>query len=410
MYNECRGCKKYIDMPTVCDLGHLPLANSFLSEQDLQVAIPTYPLHVVVCPECRLVQLPPVVDPDDMFTANYPYFSGQSVQWGIHCKKLADKCIERFQLGATSRVLDIGSNDGTALRRFRGRGVPAIGIEPSRAVAQHALMEGLPTIIEWWGRDTASKLANTKGIPTGKNWKADLVLASNVLAHVPDLHDFLDGIYTILAPGGVAVFEFPNVHTMIQDGQFDQIYAEHHCYFGLNSINRALNYCNLCLFDYETIPVHGGSYRIYVKKHSDSREWDQQFMKSALDAEPQSMEYYTDFEAVPRLVKHHANGVLLRRGGGKIVGYGAPAKATTFLNYCGIGPGEIEYLVDSTPSKQGKYIPGVHIPIYHPDFLAKDKPDTVVVMAWNWFDEIAPKIREVLPEAEIITLNGCGLP
>lgn len=410
---ECRGCGTSLAATDVfCDLGAQPLANALLSADQLNQPEIHYPLRPLVCRNCLLVQLPDVPKPEGIFTDSYPFFSGQSATWLGHCKRFADQAIKRFGLGPTSRVLDIGSNDGSMLRPFRGKGIPCLGVEPSAGVAQHALMEGLPTMIDWWGTETADRLAHTEGNPTGRSWKADLVICTNVLAHVPDLKDFLDGVRAILAPGGVAMFEVPYVGNLIREVQFDQIYAEHHCYFSLKSLDVALERSGLYAFDVEHESIHGGSLRVYARDHHNwsagaSVPWMRELLEEGDTRRLHDLATYADFAVEPPKAKRRALNQLGRYYSGKrVVGYGASAKAAVTLNYFGLGPETIEFVADTTPVKWGKYLPGSHIPIKPPNALEQAKPDVVVLLAWNWAAEAVPKIQAACPDAEIVVLGS----
>jgi SAM-dependent methyltransferase len=266
-------------------------------------------------------------------------------------------------------------------------------------------MEGLPTIVDWWGTDCARRLRDTLGVPTGKSWRADVVIATNVLAHVPDLRDFLDGVREILAPGGTAVFEVPHVGSMLRDGQYDQIYAEHHSYFGAWSLHSALKRSDLQLLDVDHVPVHGGSIRAYASpgfKGADGPARD-----TSRD-EPTEVDDYLAFASVPHRRKREALTRLLdaRREGQTVAGYGASAKAATTLAYCGVGPELIDYVADTTPAKWGKWLPGSRIPVLDPGALERERPDVVVNFCWNWREESERNIRAAVPGAEIMYLHS----
>lgn len=407
----CRGCRGPLSPDDVfCDLGAQPLANALLTHDQLVLAEVHYPLRPLVCRSCLLVQLPNVPDPSDLFPGGYPFFSGQSATWFAHCKTFADAIVKMASLGSTSRVIEIGSNDGTMLRRFRGLGIPALGVEPCARVAEHALMEGLATIQGFWSESFARELAaGHTGEASGvtKSGKANLVIANNVLAHVPDLLDFLRGVRAILAPGGIASFEVPHILNLIQDGAYDQVYAEHHCYFSLHSLRRALELAGLRACGVEVIPTHGGSLRVYadVGPH-DTIDIDQVVVLEAEKAAAlDCVEGYLAFAAVPPRIKRDARFVLTEHTGHKIVGYGASAKAAVTLNYLGIGPEWIEFVADTTPAKWGHYIPGARIPIVSPRQLEEAQPDVVVNFAWNWREESEANIRRACPNATILYLR-----
>jgi SAM-dependent methyltransferase len=345
---------------------------------------PHFPLRPYICDECLLVQLPVFESPDRIFS-DYDFFSGQSETWKQHCYEFAVMVGKRF-LDRDSKILELASNDGTLLHALREDGWIATGVEPAKNVARHALLNGIPTIDRFFGQELAREMA-------GSGYQADLIVANNVLAHVPDLDDFVGGIKTILAPNGVVSIEVPDLVRTVEGNQFDQIYHEHFSYFTLHTLANTLRRRELHVVETESLTVHGGSWRIYATHP--------QGLAPAFehDSPTRTLDWHLAYAERPAQLKQRMLETLtsLRHEGKRIAGYGAPAKATTFLSYCGIGPETIEFIVDSTPSKQGKYLPGARIQILHPDALVERKPDVILILPWNWQDEIHKKIERDCP-------------
>ena len=386
---RCRNCAKPLTRPFV-DLGTSPLSNAYLSGEDLDRAEPHFPLRPYICEVCLLVQLPVFETPAEIFT-DYSFFSGQSQTWVDHCGRLAEHLAHRHGLTRQSRVLELASNDGPLLRALLRWTPNVTGVEPARNIARHALLHGLPTVNRFFGRELADEL-------TEDGYQADFVIANNVLAHVPDLDDFIAGIKTVLAPDGVVSIEVPSLVRLIEDNQFDTIYHEHFSYFTARTLCDALYRRGLYAFDLEELPTHGGSLRVYAQHCREGRRYSPRLNDTTtgeVRAGYGALETYLAFAHRPAELKQRMLETLtaLRHEGRTIAGYGAPAKATTFLTYCGIGPETIEFIVDSTPAKQGKYLPGARIPILHPDALTEHKPDVILILPWNWREEIATKIR-----------------
>lgn len=397
----CRSCGAKLEHP-FCDLGTQPLANGLLSEAQLEAPETHWPLRPLVCAQCLLVQLPDTPPAGEIFTDEYPFYAGQSGAWVEHCDDLALDAIGRFGLGPGARVLELGSNDGTMLRAFTAAepGIHTLGVEPCRGVAQHALRHGIPTDLAFFSECYARELS-------AGGYQADLLIATNVLAHVPDLGDFLRGVRTVLADRGVAILEVPDVGCLIAEAQFDQIYAEHHCYFSLHSLEVAVSAAGLRVADVEHLGTHGGSLRVFVLREDSTRVL-KGLVGDALRAEVRDgltdLKTYTDFAARPPGVKID----FLRRLSahyGSTWGYGASAKAITLLNYCGVGPELIAAVADTTPAKQGRYMPGCRIPIVAPEALAERAPMYVVNFLWNWREESERNIHELCPDAEILYPN-----
>ena len=390
--SRCRTCGEVLHA-VFADLGTAPFANSFLRRQDLSVMEPFYPLRVHVCGSCLHVQLEEFQSPGAIFS-DYAYFSSFSTSWLAHSERYAVKMIERFRLGAHSRVVEIASNDGYLLQYFQREGIPVLGIEPAENVAKVALEKGIPTEAVFFNPETAAELA-------GRGNSADLMAANNVLAHVPDVHGFLEGFRILLKPGGVATFEFPHIMHLIQQNQFDTIYHEHFSYFSLFVVEHLLNLHGLAVFDVESIPTHGGSLRVYARHRENvdppvSASVD--LLKQAeRDAGLLSLDTYTAFAAQPVNVKCELLRFLIdcRQSQKRVVGYGAPAKGNTLLNYCGIGPELLEATVDLSPHKQGLYLPGTRIPIRSPAEIERTRPDYILILPWNLRDEIAGQMSVI---------------
>jgi len=388
----CRFCRAELKH-TFCDLGLSPVSNAFLRKEQLGQAEPIYPLHTWVCERCFLVQLEEFESPQRIFGDDYAYFSSYSDTWLEHARRYTAQMIERFGVGQKSLVIEIASNDGYLLQYFRQKGVPVLGIDPAANVARAAEAKGIPTLVRFFGTGTARELA-----AAGKH--ADLLLGNNVLAHVPDLNDFVAGMKVILKPGGVLTMEFPHLQHLIEENQFDTIYHEHFSYFSFLAAQRVFAHHGLELFDVEEIPTHGGSLRIYGR-HAGQAGGPSERVKELAARERrlkfEDLETYRAFANRAGETKRELREFLVaaRRAGKKVAGYGAPAKGNTLLNYCGVRTDLLEYTVDRSPHKQGMYLPGVHIPIYPPDRIAETRPDYVVILPWNLKDEIVAQMAHV---------------
>src|SRR3989441_91855 len=389
---RCRHCGARL-VHTFVDLGMSPLCESFLDAEHLDEMEPFYPLHVYVCDQCFLVQLPEYVSPEAIFR-EYAYFSSYSDTWLDHVRAYTDHMIERFRLNRDSWVVEIASNDGYLLQWFVARGIPVQGIEPAANVAQVAIQKGVATWVQFFGREMARQVA-----AGGK--RADLLIGNNVLAQVPDLNDFVAGLRILLAPRGVITIEFPHLMRLVAGNQFDTIYHEHFSYFSLLAVERLFAAHQLVVFDVQELKTHGGSLRIYARHLEDSSKPIGQRV-SELRAQEEAaglrhLAYYSAFEASVQETKRRLLECLIeaKRQGRPIVGYGAPGKGNTLLNYCGIRTDFLDYTVDRSPYKHGKYTPGTHIPIYDPDRIAKTKPDYVLILPWNFKDEILAQMAHV---------------
>ncbi|HEY1952515.1 MAG TPA: class I SAM-dependent methyltransferase [Gemmatimonadaceae bacterium] len=390
------GCCRFCGTPfrnRVLDLGMSPLCESFLRADQLNQMEPFYPLLLWVCERCFLVQLEEYVTGEDIFT-DYAYFSSFSDSWLNHARHYVEQMIERFGLTSKSRVVELASNDGYLLQYFVKQGIPSLGIEPAANVAKVAESKGVPTLVQFFGVDTATELANA-----GR--QADLVLGNNVLAQVPDLNDFVGGIRILLASSGVVTIEFPHLLQTIDGNQFDQVYHEHFSYFSLYSVERIFAAHGLPLFDVEELPTHGGSLRIYAHHAEDTTHEVTDRLVALREREEAAgvatMEYYERFEARVRATKHKLLEFLIaaRRAGKRVVGYGAPGKGNTLLNYCGIRTDFVEFTVDRSPHKHGKFLPGTHIPIHAPERLWEARPDYVLILPWNIKSEIMGQLAGI---------------
>lgn len=390
--NICRFCNTPLEH-TFVDLGVSPLANSYLKPAQLQEMEPFYPLCVFVCHNCLLVQLPEWETPENIF-GDYAYFSSFSESWLQHAQRYTDLMVDRFKFDGNSCIVEIASNDGYLLQYFKEKGIPVLGIEPAQNVAKAARDKGIPTISKFFGVKTAQELAKE-----GK--QADLLLGNNVLAHVPDLNDFVEGMRLALAPQGVITMEFPHLMQLMAENQFDTIYHEHFSYFSFSSVRNVFSAHGLTLFDVEELPTHGGSLRIYARHTEDSSKTVTDHVKDLLEREEKAgfltLPYYMTFAQKVLKTKLGIFDFLVqaKKEGKTIVGYGAPAKGNTLLNYCGIRTDFIDYTVDRSPHKQGHYLPGSHIPIYPPDKVAETQPDYLLILPWNLRDEIMNQMKHV---------------
>jgi SAM-dependent methyltransferase len=390
--NTCRFCNTPLEH-TFVDLGVSPLANSYLKPAQLQEMEPFYPLCVFVCHNCLLVQLPEWETPENIF-GDYAYFSSFSESWLQHAQRYTDLMVDRFKFDGNSCIVEIASNDGYLLQYFKEKGIPVLGIEPAQNVAKAARDKGIPTISKFFGVKTAQELAKE-----GK--QADLLLGNNVLAHVPDLNDFVEGMRLALAPQGVITMEFPHLMQLMAENQFDTIYHEHFSYFSFSSVRNVFSAHGLTLFDVEELPTHGGSLRIYARHTEDSSKTVTDHVKDLLEREEKAgfltLPYYMTFAQKVLKTKLGIFDFLVqaKKEGKTIVGYGAPAKGNTLLNYCGIRTDFIDYTVDRSPHKQGHYLPGSHIPIYPPDKVAETQPDYLLILPWNLRDEIMNQMKHV---------------
>lgn len=385
---QCRFCGTALAL-TMVDLGKSPLCESFLSADRLEAMEPFYPLHVRVCTQCWLAQLPSFVPPDEIFH-EYAYFSAYSDSWVEHARKYVDMIATRLSLGSESLVVELASNDGYLLQHFLPKGVPVLGIDPAANVAQAAEERGVPTLVEFFGAALAEQLVEERGT-------ANLVLGNNVLAQVPDLNDFVAGVATLLAADGTCTFEFPHLARLLENLQYDTVYHEHFGYFSLTTIKAVFAAHGLDVVDVEELASHGGSLRVYGCHSSEGRlptpqvaELVERERSEGLLDPDRYRRFASDVEESKRALLELLIG--LRREGKRVVGYGAPGKGNTLLNYCGIRTDLLEYTVDRNPYKHGRFTPGTQIPIYPPDRIAETRPDAIVILPWNLAREIAEQL------------------
>jgi hypothetical protein len=381
----CRFCQTKLNK-TFVDLGMSPLCESFLTYEQLNHMEPFYPLHAFVCEECFLVQLEEFVSPEEIFS-EYAYFSSYSDSWLKHAEDYVEMISKRLSLDRESHVVEVASNDGYLLQYFLDKEIPILGVEPALNVAEAAIKKGIPTITEFFGETSAKAL-------TLDGKQADLLIGNNVLAQVPDINDFVKGMKILLKANGVITMEFPHLIRLMQENQFDTIYHEHFSYFSLYSVERIFKAHGLTIFDVDQIPTHGGSLRIYACHH-DNKEIKissriEDLREQEIQAGINDLSFYDTFEEQVRETKRKLLEFLIdiRRQGKIIAGYGAPGKGNTLLNYCGIRGDFLEYTVDRNPYKQGRYLPGTRIPIFSPDRISETKPDFLMILPWNFKDEI----------------------
>jgi hypothetical protein len=381
---SCRFCGAPLQT-VFADLGMSPLANSFVAPERANAMEPFYPLCALVCERCMLVQLEEFETPEAIFS-DYAYFSSYSTSWLEHSRHYVEQMIDRFGLDASNHVVELASNDGYLLQFFLKRGIPVLGVEPAANVAEVAVANGVPTVVEFFGVEVATKLSQTR--------RADLLVGNNVLAHVPDLNDFVGGMKLLLAQAGVITMEFPHLLRLIDDNQYDTIYHEHFSYFSFLTVRRVFAAHGMRLFDVEELPTHGGSLRIYGCHDDDAGKPDTDRVRELLAREEAaglgSIDTYREFARGVERDKREALAFLidLKAQGKSIVGYGAPAKGNTFLNYCGVRNDFLDYTVDANPHKQAHLLPGTHIPIRPLEALRETRPDVVLILPWNLREEI----------------------
>jgi SAM-dependent methyltransferase len=385
---SCRFCGAPLQA-VFADLGMSPLANSYLPPERVNAMEPFYPLRALVCDRCFLVQLEEFETPEEIFS-DYAYFSSYSSSWLEHSRRYAEQMVQRLALDEQSQVVEIASNDGYLLQYFREREIAVLGIEPAANVAEVAVEKGVPTVVEFFGEDVARRLAEGSA--------ADLLLGNNVLAHVPDLNDFVAGMKVLLKPGGVITMEFPHLMRLIEENQWDTIYHEHFSYFSFLTVSAVFEAHGLRLFDVEELPTHGGSLRIYGAHAEDAEKPESATARELRDRERAAgYERLDTYLGYGRRVEQDKRQILsflidLKEQDLRIVGYGAPAKGNTLLNYCGVRREFIDYTCDLNPHKQGHFLPGSHIPIRSPEEIREDKPDVVLILPWNLKDEIMEQL------------------
>jgi len=388
-----------------------PLCESYRTLEQLNQMEPFYPLHVRVCERCYLVQLDEFVSPEHIFT-EYAYFSSYSDTWLKHAADYVEMIVARLKLGKESLAVELASNDGYLLQNFVTKGIPALGVEPAANVAKVAVEKGVPTLVKFFGCATAREMARD-----GK--RADLVIGNNVLAQVPDLNDFVGGIRILLKPHGVVTLEFPHLSRLMEQNQYDTIYHEHFSYFSLIAVENIFQAHGLTVFDVEELPTHGGSIRVYARHTDDTAkpvgERVVALRKRELSDGLDRMDTYSTFSDKVKESKRSLLEflILAKRQGKRVAGYGAPGKGNTLLNYCGIRTDFLDFTVDRNPYKQGKFLPGTHIPIFPVEKLQKEKPDYVLILPWNFKDEIIKQMSGIrawggrfvipIPQVEVVS-------
>ena len=388
----CRSCRSPLGHSFV-DLGMSPLSNAYLRPEQLNQMEPFYPLHARVCDQCFLVQLEQFECPEKIF-GEYAYFSSYSESWLNHAREYAEQMTARFHLDQRSLVVEVASNDGYLLQYFQAKGIPVLGVEPAQNVAKAAEKKGVPTLTKFFGTHAAQELE-------AAGQQADLIVCNNVLAHVPDLKDFVAGLKLVLKPRGIVTVEVPHLLRLIKENQFDTIYHEHFSYFSFCTAEEIFHKHGLEVFDVEEIPTHGGSLRLYAchaegnSRPSHSRV--SRLRQREIAAGIHNLETYLCFGERVRETKRALLEFLInvKRAGKSVVGYGAPAKGNTLLNYCGIGRDFLDYTTDVSPHKQGHFLPGTHIPIHHPDMIRRTRPDYILILPWNLRDEILEQLADV---------------
>lgn len=410
---KCRFCQTELTN-TFIDLGNSPASNSFITEEQLNEPEVFYPLRVYTCHQCFLVQIDEYKKSNAIFDAQYVYFSSYSKSWLDHARRYTEMMIERFGYNEKSQVIEIASNDGYLLQYFLQKGVPVLGIEPTANTAEVAKAKGIESITRFFGVALAQDLA-------ASNKKADLLLGNNVLAHVPDIVDFVKGMKIALNDYGVITMEFPHLMRLVENNQFDTIYHEHFSYLSFGTVKRIFESQGLQLFDVDEISTHGGSLRIYAKHAEDDSKSVSPRVKALLDKEERkgmnTIEYYNDFSKKAFQVKLELTEFLIRQKikGKKVAAYGAAAKGNTLLNYCGIKSDLIQFVADANPHKQNKYMPGSHVPVVDEAYLRKAKPDFLILFAWNLKEEIMEQLHYIsdwngkfvipIPHLEVVSVS-----
>ncbi len=390
---KCRHCGYELDVSFI-DLGSAPPSNAYLTAAHLRAPEKYYPLRVLVCLNCWLVQTEDYVGAEELFSADYAYFSSYTNSWLLHAQDYVAAMVERLGLTAQSLVAEIASNDGYLLQYVQARGIPCYGVEPAAGVAAAARAKGIDIVQDFFGYALASRLA-------GEDRRADLVVANNVLAHVPDINDFVTGFATLLKPKGIATFEFPHLTNLVEQNQFDTIYHEHYSYLSLTAVDRIFRSNGLSVFDVEKVATHGGSLRVFARRAEDNRPPRSVAVAALLEREATggltTAEYYAGFQAKADRVKNDFLSFLLdaRRADKRVAAYGAAAKGNTLLNYAGVRPDLLSYVADLNPAKQGKFLPGSRIPIAGEDRIRSDRPDWVVILPWNLKQELVKELAYI---------------
>lgn len=382
---KCHHCGTELEH-TFLDLGFAPPSNSYLDQAQMRAPEKYYPLKLMVCGECWLVQTEDNDSGDDLFNDDYAYFSSVSTSWLEHAARYVDMIIERLGLGTDSHVIEVASNDGYLLRNFVEAGVPCLGIEPTAGTAEVAAGLGIPQLGEFFSEELGKRLAK-------EGMQADLIIGNNVYAHVPNINDFTAGLKAALKPGGTITLEFPHLMKLIEERQFDTVYHEHYSYLSLHTVDRMFRHAGLRVFDVEQLTTHGGSLRIYGCHLIDPREAAPRVAAvfgQEDDAGMLGLDRYLSFQPEADMIKNDLLAFLLeqKRAGKSVAAYGAAAKGNTLLNYAGVKPDLVSFVCDAAPSKQNKFMPGSHIPILPPAALAERKPDYVLILPWNIAEEV----------------------
>lgn len=387
---KCRYCNTELKK-TFIDLINSPASNSFLTFEQLNEPETFFPLKVFTCHKCFLVQVDEYKKSEAIFDSSYAYFSSYSKSWLVHARRYTDLMVERFEIDNRSLVVEIASNDGYLLQYFKEKNIPTFGIEPTSNTAEVAISKGIETIIEFFGVTLAKKLAL-------EGRKANLLLGNNVLAHVPDIFDFVSGLKIMLAENGIVTMEFPHLIQLIDNNQFDTIYHEHFSYLSFYTVKQIFESAGLEMFDVEEIPTHGGSIRIYAKHKEDDSKSISTNIAKLLEKEIKkginNLKYYTGFQEKAMKVKLDLLSFLIKqkKNGKKVAAYGAAAKGNTLLNFCGVKADLIDFVVDANPHKQNKYLPASHIPVMNEAYLKAKQPDFVIILPWNLKDEITTQL------------------
>ena len=390
---NCRFCDNKLSNIFV-DLGSTPPSNSYLKKDQLNEPELYYPLKLFVCENCFLVQVDEHKKASEIFKSDYAYFSSYSSSWLIHCQSYVNKMIERFGFNSSSLIVEIASNDGYLLQYFNEKKIPVLGIEPTKGTANVAIEKGIETIIDFFGKEFSESLISKKG-------KADLIIGNNVLAHVPDLNDFVSGLRNLLKADGVITMEFPHIMQLINNSQFDTIYHEHFSYFSFYTVKSVLEQHRLQIFDVEELNTHGGSLRIYAKHVKDNSKKICPEIENLLIKEKENLLHeitgYKNFQEKVNEIKINLLDFLVeqKQNKKKVIGYGAAAKGNTLLNYCGIRKEMLSFIVDKSPHKQGKYMPASHIPIVSEEEISRFKPDFVLILPWNIKEEIIEQLNYI---------------
>ncbi|MEE8618449.1 MAG: class I SAM-dependent methyltransferase [Nitrosomonadaceae bacterium] len=390
---KCRHCSAELEL-TLIDLGNAPPSNAYLTESTPRVPEKWFPLRVLVCTECWLVQTEDYAGIKELFDAEYAYFSSFSITWLRHAEAYVAEMIERFELNTSSNVIEVAANDGYLLQYVKAKGIPCLGIEPTASTAAAACKKGITIIGEFFGPQLARKL-----VAQGK--QADLMVANNVLAHVPDINSFVQGFTQLLKPQGVVTFEFPHLMRLVGQTQFDTIYHEHFSYLSLTAVKRIFDFNGLQIFDVQEIPTHGGSLRVFAQRKDEGKHNTTAKVEILITREVavgmRTEQYYTDFQKRANDIKHELIKFLMesKRQGKNVVAYGAAAKGNTLLNYAGVRSDLLSFVVDRNPAKQGKFLPGTRIPIVDEARLHKEHPDYVVILPWNLKAEITEQLAYI---------------